>query len=156
MLYKFFTRTATSLAGGALLAMAACLPSQAQTPADAVVMDMNAAYKRGDKARLAQLLPQASGHALEPWAAYWELKARLPEASPDEVQDFYARYPGSYQEDRLRNDWLLLLGSRSDWPAFAQQYPLFRMNDDREVRCYAVLAEQLRSPTRYPPVAIEV
>ena len=72
------------------------------------------------------------------------------------MQDFYARYPGSYQEDRLRNDWLLLLGSRSDWPAFAQQYPLFRMNDDREVRCYAVLAEQLRSPTRNPAVAIEV
>lgn len=156
MLYKIFTRTAASLAGGALLAMAGCLPSQAQTPADSVLLDMNAAFKRGDKARLAQLLPQARGHALEPWAAYWELKARLPEASPDEVQDFYTRYPGTYQEDRLRNDWLLLLGSRSDWPAFAQQYPLFRMNDDREVRCYAVLAEQLRGPARNPAVAVEV
>jgi hypothetical protein len=35
--------------------------------------------------------------------------------APAEVQDFFARYPGTYQEDRLRNDWLLLLGQRRDW-----------------------------------------
>ncbi|MDQ6629058.1 MAG: lytic transglycosylase domain-containing protein, partial [Pseudomonadota bacterium] len=44
--------------------------------------------------------------------------------------------------DRLRNDWLLELGRRRDWANFAAEYPRFRMNDDREVSCYAVLAEQ--------------
>jgi soluble lytic murein transglycosylase len=53
------------------------------------------------------------------------------------VQDFLARYAGTYQEDRLRNDWLLLLGKRRDWASFAAEYPRYRMRDDREVRCYA-------------------
>ena len=44
---------------------------------DDVLLEMSQASKRNDKSRLTQLLPQARGHALEPWAAYWELKARL-------------------------------------------------------------------------------
>ncbi|MEO5661381.1 MAG: transglycosylase SLT domain-containing protein, partial [Polaromonas sp.] len=62
------------------------------------------------------------------------------------VQAFLARYAGSYQEDRLRNDWLRLLGQRRDWAAFAAEYPNYRMNDDREVRCYALLVEHLKNP----------
>ena len=41
--------------------------------ADAVITDMAQAYKRGDRKRLSALLPQAKGHILEPWAAYWDL-----------------------------------------------------------------------------------
>ena len=81
-----------------------------------LVVQKNQALKRGDRKKLAVRLPQAKGHALEPYAAYWELKARLDEASARDVQDFFARYPGTYQEDRLRADWLRLLGQRRDWP----------------------------------------
>ncbi|MBK6869146.1 MAG: lytic transglycosylase domain-containing protein [Burkholderiales bacterium] len=115
-------------------------PLQA-APSDSVILDMREAARRGDKARLAALLPAARGHALEPWAAYWELKARLEEASAPELQDFLTRYAGTYQEDRLRNDWLLLSGKRRDWTSFAEHHPAFRMRDDREVRCYAVAAD---------------
>jgi soluble lytic murein transglycosylase len=105
---------------------------------------MGQAFRQGQKARLTQLLPQARGHLLEPWAAYWELRARLDTASAQEVQEFYTRYAGTYQEDRLRNDWLLLLGQRRDWTAFAEEHSRFRMNDDPQVRCYALLVQQLR------------
>ena len=124
----------------AALAQPAAPPSQA-APSDSVILDMREAARRGDKARLAALLPAARGHALEPWAAYWELKARLEEASAPELQDFLTRYAGTYQEDRLRNDWLLLSGKRRDWTSFAEHHPAFRMRDDREVRCYAVAAD---------------
>ncbi|MDP3310138.1 MAG: lytic transglycosylase domain-containing protein, partial [Polaromonas sp.] len=124
--------------------------------ADEVLVEMNQAFKRGDKIRLSALLPQVRGHALEPWAAYWELKARLDEASAREVQDFMTRYAGSYQEDRLRNDWLLLLGQRRDWAAFAAEYPNFRMGDDRDVRCYALLVEHLKNPGVDAQLAEEV
>jgi soluble lytic murein transglycosylase len=73
------------------------------------------------------------------------LSARLDEASSKEIQDFFARYSGTYQEDRLRADWLLQLGRNRDWNAFNREYPLYRMNDDRSVRCYALLAEHLSS-----------
>ncbi|MDQ3058156.1 MAG: lytic transglycosylase domain-containing protein [Pseudomonadota bacterium] len=153
MLYKFLLSTRVSAVFSAALAasLVSCsvaqpLPLGAAIPGDNLIVDMNKAFKRGDKARLTQLLPQARGHALEPWAAYWELKARLDEASAQEVHDFLARYAGSYQEDRLRNDWLVLLGERRDWAGFAAEYPRYRMNDDRQVRCYALLVEHLKNP----------
>jgi len=103
---------------------------------DAVLTDMGRAFQKGERRRLTELLPQARGHVLEPWAAYWELRARLDEASTVEVEAFLARYAGSYQEDRLRNDWLLVLGHRRDWLGVAQHLPKYRMGDDKEVRCY--------------------
>jgi len=126
------------------------------TPGDSLIVEMNQAFKRGDRKKLAALLPQARGHALEPYAAYWELKARLDEASSKEVQDFFARYPGTYQEDRLRNDWLLLLGQRRDWAGFAAEHPNYRMSDDKEVRCYALLVEHLKNPAADARLADEV
>ncbi|MGR4869245.1 transglycosylase SLT domain-containing protein [Variovorax sp. LARHSF232] len=127
------------------LTAALCQSASAQGNGDDLLLQMKQAFQRGDKARLTALLPQARGHALEPWAAYWELKARLQEASPLEVQDFLARYAGTYQEDRLRNDWLLQLGKQRDWDNFAALHPAYRMGDDREVRCYAVLAGAQRN-----------
>ncbi|MDM0122523.1 lytic transglycosylase domain-containing protein [Variovorax arabinosiphilus] len=134
------------LLGAIALTLAALLqPACAQNTNDDVIVQMKQAFQRGDKARLAALLPQARGHALEPWAAYWELKARLNEASSREVQDFLARYAGTYQEDRLRNDWLLLLGQRRDWDGFADMYAGFRMRDDAQVQCYATLVDVLKT-----------
>ena len=132
------------------------LATAQSTPGDSLIIDMNQAFKRGDRKKLSALLPQAKGHALEPYAAYWELKARLAEATPQEVQDFYTRYPNTYQEDRLRNDWLLLLGQRRDWTAFADQYPNYRMGDDKEVRCYALLVAHLKNPSADAKLADEV
>ena len=117
---------------------------QAQNRGDDTLLEMQQAFRKGDRKKLEQLLPAARGHALEPWAAYWELKARLNEATSQEVQAFMQRYAGSYQEDRLRNDWLLLLGQRREWGQFADLHPHYRMSDDREVRCYALLIGQIK------------
>jgi soluble lytic murein transglycosylase len=127
--------------------------AHAQAKGDEPVLDAYQAWKAGNKARLAQLLPQVQGHPLEPWVAYWELRSRLDTASAQEVQDFFTKYAGTYQEDRLRNDWLLLLGQRRDWAAFASEYPKFRMNDDREVRCYALFVSSLLGGP-YSPQAV--
>jgi soluble lytic murein transglycosylase len=140
-----------------LASLAVVLLGSAQAqPRDDVLLQMQDAFRQGNKARLAQLLPQAQGHALEPWAAYWELRARLDTAAPQEIQQFLARYAGTYQEDRLRNDWLLLLGQHRDWDLFAQEYPRLRMKDDREVRCYALLLQAQRDPASVAAVAEEV
>ena len=159
MLYKIIFGAALSAAlAGSTLAQSPSIgvPTSATAAGDSLMLEMNKAFRRGDKGRLTQLLAQARGHALEPWAAYWELKARLDEASPQEVQAFLTRYAGTYQEDRLRNDWLLLLGQRRDWAGFSAEYPNFRMNDDREVRCYALLVAHLKNPVLDAQLADEV
>ena len=135
------------------MALAACVllptlsPAWAQTPPskrqDDAITDMAQAYKNQDRKRLASLLPQVRGSVLEPWGAYWELSARLDEASSSEIQGFFKRYSGTYQEDRLRNDWLLQLGRNRDWAAFNREYPKYRMQDDKSLRCYGLLADYL-------------
>jgi soluble lytic murein transglycosylase len=56
-----------------------------------------------------------------------------------------SRYAGTYQEDRMRNDWLLMMGQRREWSNFNAEHANFRMNDDREVRCYGYAADFLLS-----------
>jgi soluble lytic murein transglycosylase len=155
-------RVIVSLFASVFFAFGAVQPSLAanasnNAQADAVITDMAQAFKRGDRKRLSALLPQAKGHILEPWAAYWELKARLDEASSQEVRAFFARYPATYQEDRLRNDWLLLLGQRRDWSTLSDEHPHYRMRDDRELRCYFLTVELLeKGPQASPSIADEV
>jgi soluble lytic murein transglycosylase len=119
-------------------------PAQAQSGDDAIIEARQAFMKR-DSTRLTAMraTAMAERHPLAMWADYWQLNNRLFAASSDEVEAFYKRWNGTYVEDRLRNDWLLELGRRRDWKALAADYPRFRMNDDREVSCYALLADHL-------------
>ena len=133
----------TPLIAGAALAAAAPWAA-AQNRGDDTLLEMQQAFRKGDKSRLTALLPTVRGHPLEPWAAYWELRARLDQAQSDQVNAFLQRFAGTYQEDRLRNDWLLLLGQRRDWDQFADLHPYYRMGDDREVRCYALAIDQIK------------
>ena len=130
-----------------VLSLSALLPACAQTPkrGDDALLEMHQAWRKMDRNRLSALLPQVQGHTLEPLAAYWELRARLESASESEVQAFFTRYAGTYYEDRLRNDWLLQLGRRRDWSTIAVEFPKYRMQDDREVRCYALAADAVLS-----------
>ncbi len=112
---------------------------------DQAVLDMAQAFKLGDRKQLTQLLPQAKGSLLEPWAAYWEISLRLDQADKAEIESVLARYAGSYQEDRLRAEWLLQLGRNRDWAAFRAQLPLYRMADDRSIQCYALWSDYLSS-----------
>lgn len=117
--------------------MTLCTAWAQNTVQDGVLLDMSAAFKKNDARALAKLMPRAKGHMLEPWAAYWTLKARLEEASQSELDTFYKRYAGTYVEDRLRADWLLLLGKNQDWNGFAANLSAYRMADDKDIKCYA-------------------
>lgn len=111
--------------------------------ADSLIVQARDALRRKDRARLAVLSTAAAdaGHPLAMWPQYWELLNRIGEVQQNEVSAFEARWSGTYVEDRFRNDWLLELGRRQDWVNFQAEYPRFRMNDDREVSCYALLTE---------------
>jgi soluble lytic murein transglycosylase len=138
-------RTILTLIGllGSLASQAAPVPGQAPglSAADAVILDMREAFGKGQTQRLTELLPRTRNHVLAPWAAYWELRARREPAEPEEISRFFNRFAGTYQEDRLRNDWLLLLGKNRDWSRLVVEAPSYRMQDDREVRCYVLAME---------------
>ena len=133
------------------LLLAACVaaalptgPAVAQVGNDSIV-DAREALRKNDKARLTALRSAVitARHPLAMWVDYWDLGRRLNEAQQPEIDAFYERWSGTYVEDRLRNDWLQELGRRRDWPNFTRDLARYRMNDDREVACYALLTRHL-------------
>ena len=139
--YGWPRRTLLLLVLGA--ALAGAVPAARAQDGDATVVAAREALRKNDRARLAALRADAIAdrQPLAMWPDYWELTNRIDEVQQAEVDAFSARWPGTYVEDRFRNDWLLELGKRRDWANFAVEYPRFRMNDDREVTCYALLVE---------------
>jgi soluble lytic murein transglycosylase len=124
-------------------AMAADVDASApMNRADSLLLDMREAYAKGNARQVGALLPRVQGHLLEPLAAYWDMRLRLETASNDDIREYLARWKGTYWEDRLRCDWLLLLGRRRDWTTFLAELPTYRMNDDKQVRCDALHARQ--------------
>lgn len=132
-------------AAAAFTSLQATAQAPAVPAADAPIVEAREALRKNDRARLAALKAStaAARHPLASWVDYWELSARLNTATVAEVDGFFTRWSGTYVEDRLRNDWLLELGRRRDWAPFAREFPRFRMNDDREVTCYALLTQHL-------------
>lgn len=131
-----------------LATLGVCLPltasAQPQPASNEPIVRARAAWAKKDTAALQSLRDEVKNnrHPLAIWVDYWELNARLSTATPAELDAFYARWPGSYLEDRLRNDWLLELGRRGDFERFRQEKPRFLLDDDREVQCWDVLARQ--------------
>jgi soluble lytic murein transglycosylase len=130
----------------AALVLALATPATpAQTLLDDTVVQAREALRKRDAAALGQAARSLgeAGHPLAQWVEYWQISNRIVEMRQADLDAFFARWPGTYVEDRLRNDWLLELGKRRDWDNFRVEFPRFRMNDDREVSCYALLTQHL-------------
>ena len=121
------------------LALAVLWPaawSFAQSDAD--FLAAKAAFDKGDRGKLAALAPKLSAHVLAPYVDYWQLKLGIEDASPAAIRAYLDRYPNTPLADRLRLDWLKLLGRKGLWARFALDYPP-PQTDDAEVACYGVL-----------------
>ncbi|WP_439589926.1 transglycosylase SLT domain-containing protein [Hydrogenophaga sp.] len=143
------------MAGALLQAGLACAQS-ASGGSDAALLEMREAFRRNNTGQLASLLPQIRGHALEPLAMYWDMRPRLETASVADIRVALDRMAGTYWEDRLRNDWLLLLGKARNWAVFEAELPKFRMQDDRQVRCYGLMLDAAAGRIPADAAAVQV
>jgi soluble lytic murein transglycosylase len=119
----------------AAMILAAAHHAGAQSDSDFIAA--KTAFERGDARKLDALAPALAGHPLERYVRYWQLKVRLDDAAPADVDAFIARYPDGPPTDRLRVEWLKALGKRGDWTRFAALYPPAAV-DDTELACYAI------------------
>ena len=113
-------------------------------PGDDKFLAAREAFRVGEPARLARMAEELKGNDLAPWAEYWQISLRVSGGQQDGVDDFLARYGGSYLAEKLRGDWLKALGRRAMWATFLAQYPLLT-EPDQETQCYA---EQARLATQ--------
>jgi len=117
------------------IACAACGPALAASGSDDALSAAYDAYRAGDPIRLARHAKRLDGHVLEPWVDYWRLALRLEDAPVSEVREFLSKYVNTYLAERLRTDWLKLLGKRADWGEFDREAALYA-RDEPEIRCH--------------------
>jgi soluble lytic murein transglycosylase len=107
----------------------------AKDSADESLLGAYDAYRAGDPIKFARHAKNLDGHLLEPWLDYWRISMRLEDTPNREVREFFAKHANLYVAERLRSDWLRVLGKRAEWPEFdrhAKRYP----RDDLELSCY--------------------
>jgi soluble lytic murein transglycosylase len=136
------------LAGSCMLSFAAAAQTAA-APADTradddVFLLLREASRQDDATGAASYAARLPNYAIPSYVDYYRLKPRIRDASADEILAFLQRYSGSAIADRMRNDWLLELGRNRDWIAFDQQYPLFVLNDDTQVKCYGLMSRAVK------------
>jgi D-Tyr-tRNAtyr deacylase len=62
---------------------------------------------------------------------------QLETATEEEIGAFFVRWPRSPLADRLRVEWLKVLGKRGQWSRFAGHYPP-PAGEDVELACYGI------------------
>ncbi|MBV7538619.1 lytic transglycosylase domain-containing protein [Duganella sp. sic0402] len=102
------------------------------------------AVRQDDASKADFYAARLSSYSIPSYVDYYRLKSRLKDATQADIRDFFKRYQGQAIVDRLRNDWLLELGRKRDWATFDEQYPLFVLNDDTQVKCYALMSRALK------------
>ncbi|MGO4278840.1 MULTISPECIES: transglycosylase SLT domain-containing protein [Cupriavidus] len=120
-------------------------------PDDAFVA-LREAARKNDVDRTAAISATLVDYPIPSYVEYFRIKPQLFDASglaridaPDEqVRVFLKRYQGEAIADRMRNDWLLVLGKKRDWANFDVEYPQFVLKDDTQVECYALLSSALK------------
>jgi soluble lytic murein transglycosylase len=95
------------------------------------------AFRAGDSKKLALLARRLDNYILEPYVSYWQLQARLDKADPDDIRAFLGANGGSPLAERLRSDWLKLLGKNQQWELFDAELPPL-VNDDIDITCYSL------------------
>ncbi|GIZ50804.1 lytic transglycosylase domain-containing protein [Noviherbaspirillum aridicola] len=111
---------------------------------DEVFMALREAARNNDAARAADLAARLGNYAIPSYVDYYRLRPRILSAPEQEIRDYLARYEGQAIADRLRNDWLLELGRSRNWTLFDEQYPQFVLNDDLQLKCYALMSKALK------------
>ncbi len=121
----------------ASLDVARAQPPVALSAIDADFIAAKAMYDRGEARKLDLIAPKLSGHPLEIYVDYWRLSLRLDSATDDEVRAFLARAADTPLAERIRIDWLKVVGRRGQWNLFAVDYPT-ASGEDTELACLGV------------------
>ena len=129
------------------------------TDADRMFIDLREAARKNDVFRTQQLSANLANYPFDDYVAYFRIKPQLFDSAGGPRNDYSAdtqvvaflnQYQGTALADRMRNDWLLVLGKRKDWARFDAEYAKFVLDDDTQLKCYSLLSKlsQGENPTK--------
>ena len=114
------------------------------------------AARKNDVGTTENLADALTDYDFPDYVEYFRIKPRLYDPSGRaradtdadlQVESFLKRYTGTGLGDRMRNDWLLVLGARGDWTAFDREYAQFALDDDTQVKCYSFMSRLAKGET---------
>jgi hypothetical protein len=152
----FFRRTAIAFLA-LTLPLAACAAS-----GDDRFLAARDAYRAGDRAKLERLAPELRSHDLDAYVEYWLLTSRLPDQlDTASAREFLAKHEKTHIAEKLRVDWLKVLGKKQQWAEFDSEYPKV-VAPDQELACYALQSRRgwawsqigWQAATRHMPEAL--
>ena len=124
-----------------LLFVLLLIPLVAVADQDADFLAARDAFRAGDGVRFDRIAARLKNSPLEPYLSYYRLRLHLETVDVSTIQAFLARPDDTPVIDRLRGEWLKLLGRKKQWDAFAAEYPHL-LNEDTELSCYALQARR--------------
>jgi len=98
------------------------------------------AYRNGDNQTVVEKAEALSRDPLGIYPRYWLLTRQVETVTPEQMLPFLNYYKGAWLTEKLRSEWLQVLGKRGEWPLFLQQYALLLDEPTTELRCYAFSA----------------
>lgn len=93
------------------------------------------AFQKGNIELLNSYATRLEKHVLWPYVDYFQHRSVINTVDSTTIRNFLSRYEGSLVADRLRGDWLKVLGKSRQWQVFDAEYPLV-VNKDTELQCY--------------------
>ena len=102
------------------------------------------AFIAGDSVKVARHGQRLKKTPLEVYVSYYQLSLSIANADTthigsveNAVKNFLARPEDTPMIDKLREEWLKLLGKKQQWDMFDAEYPRL-LNEDTELICYAL------------------
>jgi len=95
------------------------------------------AFRVGDAAKLATFSQRLKHNPLEIYTAYYQLRMALATSDPSVIRAFLALPEDTPLIDKMRAEWLSLLGKQQQWEMFDSEYPRLLAADD-ELTCFAL------------------
>ncbi len=95
------------------------------------------AFRAGNADKLENYAQRLKNSPLEVYVSYYRLRLGLNQADPELVRKFLSRPDDTPLIDKLRGEWLKILGMKHQWDLFDTEYPRL-VNEDTELLCYAI------------------
>lgn len=115
-----------------------CFAASSIANQDSDFLSAREAFQKGDIALLNSYATRLEKHVLWPYVDYFQHRSLINTIDATTIRHFLSRYEGSLVADRLRGDWLKVLGKSRQWQVFDAEYPLV-VNKDTELQCYYYL-----------------
>lgn len=98
------------------------------------------AYRNGDNQTVVAKAEALSRDPLGIYPRYWLLTRQVETATPEQMLPFLKYYQGAWLAEKLRSEWLAVLGRRGEWPLYREQYALLLDAPAQDLRCYSYTA----------------